>query len=381
MKEIVYLGFYNSPLSKYRKDNGFNPAGTMKMNYIIEVLKKLNYKVTVLSIMFDADAGFHKLERRHVDDQLDIVFIPYFAIKVFGRFIGRVNSSIFFLKHQLKRLLKDDSVIISYHALEYRRTICHLHSRVKFRWISEVEEIYNLSRLNSLDSKKVKKELCLFSESDAFIFVNDYLAANYSFGKRYVVSYGNYSIHERISPVANETINIAYTGIINKERGVFLLLDAISLLPSNYRLNVLGFGSSENMELFKQRMNEINQKSGYNKIFFLGTKSGNEFSLFLFNNDIGISLIDDKDPAIANNSFPSKILVYLGHGLRVISSNCSSITKSKVAPLLLFCENDPGSIANAIQQVNLDIKFNYEEKMRELEEDFMKDLYGIVEGY
>ena len=42
-------------------------------------------------------------------------------------------------------------------------------------------------------------------------------------------------------------------------------MDAMQYLPQKYILNVLGYGLEQHMNRFKNRMNAINQKAGYEK--------------------------------------------------------------------------------------------------------------------
>ena len=222
-------------------------------------------------------------------------------------------------------------------------------------------------------------EIKYIEKSDSFLFVNEYLANKYANGKKYAVSYGNCDYHRKIEFKKKDTIDITYTGIINEERGVFILLDAMKHLPNNFRLNVLGFGSKYNMSKFLLKIEELNKNFGFNKITFLGTKSGEEYSDFLFQNEIGISLIDTDNEVISNHSFPSKIMVYLCHGLKVVSTDCESIKRSKISSLLHYCKNNEFDIANAIKNVDLSDSCDYERDLIKLENDFLNEFKEVLE--
>jgi hypothetical protein len=129
-----------------------------------------------------------------------------------------------------------------------------------------------------------------------------------------------------------------------------------------------------------KKIKDLNSSFGFEKIKFYGTKKGEDFDSFLFQNDIGISLIDTSNKEICNNSFPSKMMVYLSHGLRVVSTRCESIVKSEVSTLLDFCHNEERDIAKAIKEIDLTKRFDYKDKLISIENNFLKKLKYLIEG-
>lgn len=378
MKEVYYIGFYCGMNSGKRKLNNTNPAGTLKMQFIIRELKKLGYKVTVVSIAPDVRDGFCTEEKIIVDSMETHIYLPSLMISYKGRRHG-TQFGIQVLKRYLKKNLKTDDIVVSYHSLGYSGILSELHKNIKFRWIPQIEEIYCLSRGELKDKAFLEKEVSMFADGDAYLFVNDLLPMKYSKGKPYAVSYGNYQVYsENKSPITDK-INIVYTGIINDDRGAFMILEAMRLLPSCYRLNVLGFGTDANMKRFLSRVDEINGVLGEKRICFYGTRSGEEYSRFLVQNQIGISLMDPSRD-ISSNAFPSKIMAYLGHALFVVSSKTESIQKSKVANMLFFCDNTPESIADTIKTIPLQQENKNAERLGELERLFAIDLRSVIEG-
>ena len=125
-------------------------------------------------------------------------------------------------------------------------------------------------------------------------------------------------------------------------------------------------------------MKRINEEEGYEKIKFCGTKKGEEYTRFLVNNDIGVSLMDVNDE-VAQNAFPSKIMAYLGHSLYVVSSKCEAITQSKVAHLLYFCDNEPKNVAETILRVPVREQNDMKGELEKLETIFIKELHKVLE--
>jgi len=96
----------------------------------------------------------------------------------------------------------------------------------------------------------------MFDTADGFLFVNDIMKEKYAKGKKCAISYGNYHFFAKRETQNDGQINIAYTGIINEDRGIFTLMDAMQYLPQKYILNVLGYGLEQHMNRFKNRMNK-----------------------------------------------------------------------------------------------------------------------------
>ena len=88
----------------------------------------------------------------------------------------------------------------------------------------------------------------------------------------------------------------------------------------------------------------------------------------------------DETEAISLNAFPSKIMTYLGHSLYVVSSKTKSISASKVADILYFCDNKPKSVADAILSVPLETNYLAKQKLEELEEIFIEEFRKVLES-
>ena len=133
------------------------------------------------------------------------------------------------------------------------------------------------------------------------------------------------------------------------------------------------------MDYLVSRIESINEKLGYKKIFFFGTKKGKEYDDFLFSHSIGVSLLDTTNKNIECHCFPSKILSYLGHSLNVVASDCETIKNSKISNLLYLCKNNPKDIATAIIEASNGKKTNYKEELSNLEKSFVKKFNEIIQ--
>ena len=374
---VYYIGFYGEDKEGKRNNLIANPAGTVKMNFIINCLKELGYRIIILCITYDNSPGIHKQKKVVVDDREEYIYLPYFSLKINGKLRGQKKSSMYALKQYMTEQFTKESLVITYHSLFYENLIRDIHQKVGFKWISQVEELYNLSRKDYYNKDALETEESYFIDADGFLFVNDILPERYAFHKPYAVSYGTYDYFGDNKKSIDGLINVTYTGIVNEDRGIYRIIDAFNYLPKEYKLNILGFGSEENMQKMFSMIQKLNFDAGYDKAVFFGTKMGKDYSDFLLQNQIGISLMDTSD-VVSQNAFPSKIMAYLGHSLYVVSSKCESIVKSKVAGDLIYCGETPEEIAEAVLSIKIGENHSMKERIQNLKKDFCTSLDDVL---
>lgn len=380
MKTVYYVGFYSSPEDKIQRKNVRQSiAGTMKMDFILKCLRKLDCKIVLVSIMPSRDSGFQPQETFVINDRETHVYLPAFVLRVFGKNVVRGDLSLFFLKRFMQKNVAKDDVVISYHSLIFGRFFQKLRKKLGFRWVNQVEELYRLSAEAHKNKALLGQEEMMIRGADGYLFVNDLMPLRYSDGTPAAVSYGNYTVfieETGYSQKENGDIILVYTGIVNRDRGVFDLLEAVELLPDRYKLRILGMGSKEDMDYLYKRINNINEQAHTQRVWFCGTKVGKEYTEFLRGCDIGCSFMDEGSDFSA--AFPSKIMAYLGHGLHVVSSSTECIKQSRVADILTFCSKESESIANAILSIRLEKLTGCSNRLRELETKFVQDLKLVI---
>lgn len=375
-KIVYYIGFYDGDSCSKRRRNKQNMAGTVYMKGLIHLLREMDYHVILVSLQYAQQPGVYSREHIVVDDGTEQYFLPYFSIKLAGRTVGR-RTIIYALEHFINRQIKKDDIVISYHSLVYGEIIKKAHRKIGFTWIPEVNEIYCLSRQDYSDPLFLSKEIEMFDEGNGYIFANDILAKEYSRNNPSIVLYGNYDIIVPQKQLSTDIINITYTGIINEDRGVFKIIQAMEKLPENYQLHILGFGDEKNISRLLEEIGLSNKKAGIQRIFYYGTKAGKEYSDFLADKHIGVSLISQNED-ICNNAFPGKILSYLGHSLYVLSSSCNSICNSRLGNWLYYCDNSVESIAESILRIPIYQECRSSEILKELQKQFKLDFSKMI---
>ena len=375
-KVIYYIGFYEGRICSERRRNNGNMAGTVYMDGLINLLRGIGYHVILVSLQYAANAGVYAQEHIVVNDGVEQYFLPYLSIKIGKRMMGG-RTVISSLEHFIYKHIKADDIVISYHSLVYKNVITEAHHKIGFTWIPEINELYCLSRQEYANPLLLDSEISMFSEGDGYIFANDILAQKYANNKPYTILYGNYDINIEKKQLPTEKIKLVYTGIINEDRGVFKIIQTMECLPDNYTLHILGFGSENNMKRLLREIDLINRKHGEERVYFYGTKVGKDYSNFLSDKHIGVSLISQNED-ICNNAFPGKILSYMGHSLYVLSSKCDSICNSRLGEYIYYCENTTDSIADAIKRIPVFNECNSSKILEQLGYEFQTEFKQMM---
>ncbi|WP_394962508.1 glycosyltransferase [Candidatus Allofournierella excrementigallinarum] len=381
MKTVYYVGFYSSPEDNLRRKNVRQSiAGTVKMDFILKCLRKLDCKIVLVSIMPSQDSGFQRQETIVVNDRETHVYLPALVLRVFGKNIVRGDLSLFFLKRFLRKNVAKDDVVISYHSLVFGQFFQALRKKLGFRWVSQVEELYRLSAEAHKNKELLWKEEKMIAGADGYLFVNDILPEKYAKQAPYAVSYGNYTVflEERAKETnAAKKHIVVYAGIITEDSGVYLLIQAMRNLPSQYQLRIIGMGPDRNIEEMHRQIAYVNEKTEQGKVQYLGTKTGEELTRFLAECDIGCSMLNTSDDFLV--AFPSKILTYLGHGLKVVASRSACVTKSKLAPVLFFCDNNEEALAQTIVKAANSGFTGGSDCLRQMETSFCERLANVLD--
>jgi glycosyltransferase involved in cell wall biosynthesis len=139
-------------------------------------------------------------------------------------------------------------------------------------------------------------------------------------------------------------LRFIYSGVLDKTRGVDLLLSATNLLPPNgWRLDITGFG--ELQEQVREHAGRSN-----NRVIFHATLPPDRYNELVHECDVGLNCQRVSDP-ISKVTFPSKIFTYFGAGLVVLSSRASEVPSACGDACFYYDEENPASLAWAMQQL------------------------------
>lgn len=284
----------------------------------------------------------------------------------------------------LFRVKRNDTLLV-YHSMFYLDVI-QLALKVKrVRLIYEVEELfYSLSPENAHFKEK---ELSALKKADAYLLVNDLLKDKIPIkDKPFVISYSAYKLPENrtLRPRAwDDKIHVVYAGCIEQHRkAAFMAVEAALSLSPKYVIHILGFGAENDIEALKERICSINNPQNA-RVVYEGSKFGQEYSDFLSHCQIGLSChtYDDTIPESADCTFPSKVFVYLLHGLSVVSFPLKCLSESEVACLVSFSgTTNAESLAEAIKKCGIPNREQTVSLINMMHASFVQSLNKIIHG-
>lgn len=343
------------------------PSCNSKMEYIIESLQSLGYSVYILSL--GQGPSLKKQVHEILNDKLIISYLGTIPNRGFFSFFSKLFLVLQLLIFVIFRISKNSKVIV-YHSVYLAPLFSFIKKIKNIEIIYEVEEIYNAAW--NKDEKDIDKEIKSLQFADKLILVNDLLSKKINNFKPFIICYGNYNIIRNNYSKQYKDINIVYAGIIGDiDSDVYVALDAIKFLPLNYHLKILGYGNLLDLANFKLYI------SNSERISFDGLLQGAEYSKYLLKCHVGVAPRKLNDN-LSDFTFPSKVLVYLGHNLHTVVSNINCIKKSKIADSVYFIEDlSPRGLASVIEkiEVNSDSAFNI---LEDLDTDFKINLKELL---
>lgn len=374
---IKYIAFYYSNQLDPAENRNYHLSTVGKMDYICSVLNRIGYAVDIISPSWtDNSKGYYKGWRRNLSDNISVkTFATFGSRNSIVKKVKQIYSAFQLLLFLIFKTKRSEQIIV-YHSLALMLPVKAARFIKKLEVILEVEEIYTevwKDKHTLIDERKY------INSADKYILVSDVLKEILT-AKPGVVLYGAFNdIKIKIKDKDDDkTINAVYAGAIEDVRGGALnTVRCVAFLPDDYRVHILGFGEDEAIARLKDAIEEVNSQKGFEACKYHGTETGDEYSTFLMNCDIGIN------PQFAgeymNTAFPSKILVYLSHNLKVVSTDIKSIRMSTVADEITFSKDDsPVSIADAVKIAASKEKPNAKSIIESLDEKFIKGLESLI---
>lgn len=376
MNEIKYIGFYNLPNSKIKRAAAL--SATNKMDYICDSINIAGYKVHLVSpswlIDSSSDSKFHKKSEIKIKEHKKLTLAPSFETS--NKYTGyiKISYSLIWLFFWLIFNVKKNEKILVYHSPWIVLPVLGAKKIKGFNLILEVEEIYG--DVSSLTPYFDKLEEKIFKNANSFLFSTELLTDKIKSDKNFIVIYGSYQVYDDLDfPPLDDKIHLVYAGIIDSHKaGAFNAIESALFLNEKYIIHIIGFGEVDKLKL---RIEEIN-KSSKCKVVFDGSKQGDEYLKYCQKCHIGMST-QNMAGTYLETSFPSKILSYLGMGLRVISCEIKCVTFSKINPIMnYYNEDNPKSIAKSILNINVDEYYDSKKMIVDLDLEFIRELKKMI---
>ncbi len=376
-KTIHYIGFY----TKEGNPNHYieYPSCNGKMSYIISCLTKMGLNVHILSLGESQNQSRRPLSKQK--GTLNIHYVGTIASNIWllGKALSRMYLLIQVLFYLLFTVKRYDPVII-YHSLA-TLTIVRVAKRLRIHLdiIYEIEEIYAAAYRKSQSRINKEKKAVLFTNK--YIVVNDILCNEIlkcNPNALTTVCYGTYKTYKGLNnrkATSNDKINLVYAGVIgDSDSDVYLAIEAMKYLPIDFYLKIVGYGSESSLALLQERL------AGKSNILFDGLKKGPEYDQYLSACDIGMCPRKLSNE-LSTYTFPSKVLVYLAHGLTPVCSRIDCVLNSSIANRIVFIDElSPKGVAKAVLRAKDQLAQSSRGTVLEkLDQDFQAQLYKLLQ--
>lgn len=203
----------------------------------------------------------------------------------------------------------------------------------------------------------LQKPLSIFAEAFEWVgsfFFKSIVVATHTIGDRFpnkkTVLVQNFPTQNELKinsslPYSERPLNISYTGVISKNRGIKEMVNAMALLPKSLNAHLILAGKFSPAQLEK----DIQQLRAWDRIDYIGWQDRRQIATLLGKSRIGLVLLHPKVNYL--DSYPVKLFEYMLAGIPVIVSDFPLWRKivSKARCGLTVNPLDAKAIAGAIE--------------------------------
>lgn len=375
-KEIKYIGFYDLQDSKVKRN--ISLAATNKMDYICDSLNSLGYNVHIVSPSYSTEKNtkFNKKEEKVISkNKLLTVFASFGSKNKFYLLLNILISNISLFFWLFKNIKKNETIIV-YHSIWLSLPIRVVKLFKQFNYILELEEIYSdISHKNILQRNF---ESSLIHNAFSYVLVSEELKKKIGKNKISIIIYGGYKQQQYLAtPIDDGKIHLVYSGTIDSETlSAYNAVEATRHLNENYVLHILGNGEIDKLN----NLIKVVQKDTDCKIIYDGVKINEEYIIYMQRCHIGLNT-RTMTGKFLSTSFPSKIPSYISLGINVVSSDIKSVRDSPFGDLISYYSDDtPFAIAEAIKKATVFSSEVLQERVKDLDREFLKELKFLLEN-
>lgn len=349
MKNILYLNNFmlEDVINERNNENIFSQPANNKINGIRKSLEANGCKVTLLSsgLVNNKKFKFYKTQKSTLDNKLiycSIIDVP----------LINTMSSLISMYLKIRKFNKEKKIdnIIFYNykpevawAAFLAKKLLHIPITVEYEdGYNSVEGMGKLKfYLFKLTEEYVGKNI------DSAILVNSILREKINVPNVIVrgVVDENFLRQCDLPKNNNEKITIVYSGGLDKERGIEVLLNSLDYINYDFELIISGKGCLE-YKVIEKKDSRIN---------YLGFTSYDIVKSTLRNADILVNCqLENHD--FGQVSFPSKIFEYIATKNRIVSSRVADIEDFAGECFYFYKEDNPKYLADALKMAIRDIE-------------------------
>lgn len=334
-----------------------SPAGINKSTYVAKLLRETGHHIEIISPSWSKQRrwsyhkGFDKtLDGSIVLHQLSTFSTPFRYLIPFQWCHSLLQLFIYLLFHT-----QAGEPVLVYHSYYLSLPILLARKFRKFKLILEVEEIYQ--DIVCLPKAIQLLENWCIRAADGYIFSTAAIRERINRDSvPFIVINGAYDCSEapRMAKPSDGKIHCLYSGTFDSSKaGAYLAVEAAAFLPAQYCIHISGFGTEEQIRTLQAKIRQTQEKAA-SAIVYEGFLNDAAYQELLCKCQIGLNT-QTPDQRFSDTCFPSKILVYLSHGMQVVSAANKAITTSDVGDhLIYYYTQEPESVAKAILSINLE---------------------------
>lgn len=332
-----------------------SPAGVNKGRYIAQLLQETGHSVEIVSPAWSKCGRWRywKAFDQPLDERITLHQLATFGTPL--RWLTPlqwVHSLLQLFFYLLLHTQAGEPVVV-YHSYYASLPVLLAKRLKKFKLVLEVEEIYQ--DIVPLPRVIRRQEDRMFQQADGYIF------STVAIGERLhrdhipsMVVNGAYRCDDTPHPssFSDGKIHCLYSGTFDKSKaGAYLAVEAAAYLPDRYCVHISGFGTEEQTRALLEEIRKT-QATAACDIVYEGFLDDSAYRQLLQKCQIGLNT-QTPDQRFSNTCFPSKILVYMSHGLQVVSAANKAITASDVGDRLVYYPvQTPQAVAQAIQRAD-----------------------------
>lgn len=357
MKNIVYLNNYlsNDMVKKRENKNIYSQPANNKITGILLSLISCGHKVTILSSGLVNGKSCKKYKReKEIYKGVDVIYCSIFDFP----FLNTMTAILAMYK-EIKRLHKVNKIdnIIFYNYKPEVAIVAYL-AKNKFNIPITVEYEDGYAYVDGISGFKAKifnwTEAFVSKKVDSAILVNSRLEKKYDVPAvtvRGIVNQEFYDKCKQNKKIKNDKFTILYSGGLDKERGIDVLIESLKYIDFDCRVIVTGKGEFE--------CNDT-------RVDFLGFVSYDRVKLELMNADLLVQcqLTNHK---FASVSFPSKLFEYIATGNQIVSSDVADVKDFAGNALLYYEKDNPKLLARKISEAYYATKEDIDDRIKKTE--------------
>ena len=373
-KTVYYVCFYAEP--EFSKEIVSYPSVWSKINYVSDSLKKCGYDVCYLCPVLPHNGKFRKRTVQIDSHEKHIYFSAHTGGKFkFGNKFNSFLQMFKILMYLVKNAKKDDRILI-YHSMFHTFWVPILKNIFKKPYFLQIEDVF--SALSPEGKSFEDKEWKFFETANGYLCVNSLIKDKIHNPAPKIISHGRYVVSDILENKKNDKCRLVYAGVIEQVRnGAFLAAETMQYLSDRYELVILGFGEEKDINDLKTLVNRINAEKGWECVKYLGYMSGEEYLRELQKCSIALSThkYDETNMKSADYTFPSKLLVYLGNGLRIVAQDLKCLRTSNINEYITYYKSPtPQSVAEAVMKIDISKDYDCIEMIKELDKEFCKNI-------